>query len=77
MENIGWSDYFHYVYIDRIFQNKDVEEMNRGYVKFGVKMKKENYCKWNDSSVSDIEWEQMMAETDFQSEGKRKLRYQN
>ena len=29
-------------------------------------MKKENYCKWNDSSVSDIEWEQMMAETDFQ-----------
>ena len=49
--------------------------MNRGYVKFGVKMKKENYCKWNDSSVSDIEWEQMMEETDFQSEGKRKLRY--
>ena len=45
MENIGWSDYFHYVYIDRIFQNKDVEEMNRGYVKFGVKMKKENYVK--------------------------------
>ncbi len=29
-------------------------------------MKKENYCKWNDSSVSDAEWERMMAETNIQ-----------
>ena len=29
-------------------------------------MKKENYCKWNDASISDIEWEQMMGETDFE-----------
>ena len=39
------------------------------FSRLGVKMKKENYCKWNDSSVSDIEWEQMMAETDFQYPG--------
>ena len=29
-------------------------------------MKKENYYKWNDASISDIEWEQMMGETDFE-----------
>lgn len=29
-------------------------------------MKKENYYKWNDASISDIEWEKMMGETDFE-----------